>query len=126
MNRSLVAVMMAGSLSLGACATTDPYASNSDNTIQGVGTGAILGGAAGAGVGALVGGPLAGALIGAAVGGIAGAVWADRNNDGQTDGYYQNGTYYEGAPVQGAYQAPPPAPYYPPAPAPVYRSGERG
>ena len=59
------------------------------------------------------------------MGGLAGAVYADRNNDGQADGYYRGGQYYEGAPTQDAYNTPPPAPYYPPAP-PVRRSGERG
>ncbi len=58
-------------------------------------------------------------MIGAAVGGLAGAVWADRNNDGQVDGYVYNGQYYAGAP-SGAAPAPAPA-YTPPS-----RSGERG
>lgn len=129
MNRSFVAAAMAGAISLGGCATTDPYGDTSyrdDSTVRGVAGGAVAGGALGAAAGAVIGGinPLEGALIGAAVGGLAGAVWADRNNDGRTDGYYSNGQYYEGAPQPGAYSQPAPAPYYPPPP--VRRSGERG
>ena len=41
-------------------------------------------------------------MIGAAVGGLAGAIWADRNNDGQVDGYVYNGQYYAGAPSAAA------------------------
>ena len=94
MKKPMIAVLMAGSLSLGACATTDP-------TLGGAATGAGLGAAAGAGLGAVIGGlsPIQGAAIGAAVGGIAGAVWADRNNDGYADGYVREGRYYEGAPA---------------------------
>jgi phage tail tape-measure protein len=98
MKKSFAAILMAGSLSLGACATTDPYA---DDTLAGAGTGAAIGAVAGAGAGAVIGGlsPIEGAAIGAAVGGLAGAVWADSNNDGYADGYYQNGQYYEGRPA---------------------------
>jgi phage tail tape-measure protein len=119
MKKTLSAILIASSMSLGACATThDGYADNT-STLEGAATGAAVGAAAGAGVGAVVGGltPIEGALVGAAVGGIAGAIWADRDNDGRADGYYQNGTYYEGRPApQPAYQAP----------APVSRAGERG
>ena len=92
MKKSLVAVLMAGSISLGACATNDAYA---DDTLRDAGTGAAIGAAAGAGVGAVVGGltPIEGAVLGAAVGGLAGAVWADRDNDGRADGYYRDGQY---------------------------------
>ena len=62
---------------------------------------------------------LQGAVIGAAVGGVAGAIWADRNNDGQVDGYVYNGQYYAGAPSSSAAPAPMAAP-------PPSRSGERG
>lgn len=125
MKKPFAIALIAGSISLGGCATTGYQ---DDATLRGAGTGAGVGGLLGAGVGAVVGGinPLEGALIGAAVGGLAGAVYADRNNDGVTDGYYRNGQYYEGAPSQDAYSAPLPAPYYPPAPPPVRRSGERG
>jgi uncharacterized membrane protein len=98
MKKSIIAVLMAGSISLGACATNDPYR---DDTLRGAGTGAAVGAAAGAGLGAVVGGlsPIEGAAIGAAVGGLAGAVWADRNNDGYADGYVREGQYYEGRPT---------------------------
>lgn len=93
MKRTFMAALMAGSLSLGACATTN-------DDMADIGTGAAVGAAAGAGVGAVVGGlsPIEGALAGAAIGGLAGAVWTDRDNDGRADGYTQNGTYYEGVP----------------------------
>lgn len=98
MKKSLTAILMASSLSLSACATTDPYADNS--TLEGAGSGAAIGAVAGAGLGAAVGGlgVLEGAAIGAAVGGIAGAVWADQNNDGYADGYVREGRYYQGYP----------------------------
>jgi hypothetical protein len=96
MNKSLTAVLLAGSLSLGACATYPQ-----DETIAGAATGAAIGGAAGAGLGAVVGGlsAIEGAAIGAAVGGLAGAVWADRDNDGYADGYVREGQYYQGRPA---------------------------
>ena len=104
MKKPVLAILMAGSLSLGACATTydDPgYAG--DDTLRGAGTGAAIGAAAGAGLGAAVGGlgVIEGAAIGAAVGGLAGAVWADRDNDGYADGYVREGRYYEGRPTGG-------------------------
>ncbi len=115
MSKPMIAILIAGSLSLGACATND-YAARDD--MEDIGTGAAIGAAAGAGVGAVVGGlsPIEGALIGAVVGGVAGAIWTDRDNDGYVDGYTQNGVYYEGRPPANSYQ---------PAPAPV-ASGERG
>jgi phage tail tape-measure protein len=133
MKKHMIAVLLAGSVSLGACATTDEYGYRDDNSdvVAGAGTGAIAGGALGAGVGAVVGGlsPIEGAVIGAAVGGLAGAIWADRDTDGRADGYVREGQYYEGeyeAPPAPAYTAPAPA-YYPPPPPPVRRrSGERG
>lgn len=98
MKKSMIAIAVAGSMSLGACTT---YDSGMDDTLRGVGTGAAIGGLAGAGVGAVVGGlsPIAGAAIGAAVGGIGGAIWADQNNDGYADGYVREGQYYEGTPA---------------------------
>jgi uncharacterized membrane protein len=94
MQKSLVAVLLAGSLSLTACASVD------DARLSDVGTGAAIGAVGGAGVGAVVGGvnPIEGAVIGAAIGGLAGAVWSDSNNDGYADGYTQNGQYYQGRP----------------------------
>ena len=94
MNRTLTAVLLAGSLSLGACASTG------DRDLAAVGTGAVVGAAGGAALGEIVAGaPIEGALIGAAVGGIAGAVWADRDRAGRADGYYSNGQYYAGTPA---------------------------
>ena len=116
MKKTVSVILIAGSMSLGAC-TGNSYEDR--ETLQTAGAGAALGGLAGAGAGAVIGGlsPIEGALIGAAVGGLAGAVWADRDQDGRADGYYQNGTYYEGRPpVTDTYQAP----------APVARAGERG
>ncbi|HEY0043727.1 MAG TPA: YMGG-like glycine zipper-containing protein [Allosphingosinicella sp.] len=97
MNKSISAVLLAGSMSLAACTTT----AQEDATLRGAGTGAGIGAVAGAGVGAVIGGlnPIEGAAIGAAVGGLAGAVWADRDNDGYADGYSRGGQYYEGRPA---------------------------
>ncbi len=117
MKKAICAALIAGSMSLGACASQG----YDDDTLETAGAGAAVGAVAGAGLGAVVGGlsPIEGAAIGAAVGGIAGAIWADRDGDGRADGYYQNGTYYQGPPPP-----PPPAPAY--QPAPVNRAGERG
>ena len=97
MKKPMIAILMAGSVSLGACTSYGP----NDETLRGAGTGAAIGAAAGAGLGAVAGGlgVIEGAAIGAAVGGLAGAVWADRNNDGYADGYVREGQYYEGAPA---------------------------
>jgi hypothetical protein len=97
MKKPVLAILMAGSVSLGACTSYG----NNDDTLRGAGTGAAVGAAAGAGLGAVVGGisAIEGAAIGAAVGGLAGAVWADRNNDGYADGYIREGQYYEGRPA---------------------------
>lgn len=105
----------------GAPAGYDP-ARRCPTVAGGAATGAGVGAVGGAGLGAVVGGidPITGAVVGALVGGLAGAVWADQNNDGCVDGYYQNGQYYSGAPQpqpQGTYQQP--VQSYP-------RSGERG
>jgi hypothetical protein len=100
MNKTLISLVAAAALPLGACAST--Y--DDDSTLATVGTGAAIGAAGGAGVAAIAGGDLlTGAAIGAAVGGLAGAVWADRNGDGRADGYVYNGQYYEGEP-SGSYQ----------------------
>jgi hypothetical protein len=111
MKKPIIALLLASSMSLGACATSE------DDTLASAGTGAAIGAVGGAGVGAVVGGlsPVEGAVIGAVVGGIAGAVWADQDNDGYADGYVRNGQYYQGRPpAPNQYQE-----------APV-RSGERG
>ena len=95
MKKTIMMLCGAAALSLGGCASTD------DDTLASAGTGAAIGAATGAGVGAVVGGltPIEGAVIGAAVGGVAGAVWADRDNDGYSDGYVQNGQYVQGSPT---------------------------
>ena len=132
MKPSVLMLLAAASLPLGACTSTRDSSLASADTApapyqsaaaapqcRSVGNtalaGAGLGAAAGAGVGALAGGVsvLGGALVGAAVGGLAGAVWADANNDGCVDGYMREGRYYEGEPTVQ------------PAPA-TYRTGERG
>ena len=99
MHKTVIMLIGASALSLGGCTSM-----NNDDTLASAGTGAALGAAAGAGVGAVVGGlsPIEGAVIGAAVGGIGGAIWADRNNDGYSDGYVQNSQYYEGRPQYAA------------------------
>ena len=109
----MIAVLLAGTMTLGACTSVD------DARMADVGTGAAVGAAGGAGVGALVGGVgvIEGAVIGAAIGGLAGAVWSDANNDGRVDGYTYNGQYYAGSP-----QANPPATTAPPP----MGAGERG
>ncbi len=95
MRKTFMAVMMAGSISLGACSTTEA----DEIRLRGAGTGAVVGGALGAGAGALAGDAIAGAAIGAGIGGLAGAVWADANRDGRADGYTRNGRYYPGMPA---------------------------
>lgn len=99
MKSSILALMAAASLPLGACTSM-----NDGSTLASAGTGAAIGAAGGAGVAAIAGGDLlTGAAIGAVVGGVAGAVWADRDNDGRADGYYRDGQYYAGEP--GQYQS---------------------
>ena len=93
MKKSVAAVLLAGSLSLGACAST------TNHDLAAAGTGAAIGAAGGAALGAVVAGaPIEGALIGGAIGGIAGAFWADQDNDGRADGYMREGRYYPGTP----------------------------
>jgi hypothetical protein len=90
----MIAVVLASSISLSACAYND-------KTLETAATGAAVGAAGGAAVGAVVGGitPIQGAAVGAAIGGITGAIWADQNHDGYADGYVQEGQYYAGAPA---------------------------
>ena len=94
MKKFMMAALLASSLSLGACATTD------SQTAGDIAQGAAIGAAGGAAIGAVVPGVnvIQGAAIGAGIGGLAGAVWADNNNDGYADGYVQNGQYYAGQP----------------------------
>ena len=107
MQKSILALALAGSVTLSACASNPRVAQD-----------AAIGGLGGAAVGAVVPGVsvIEGAAVGAAIGGLAGAVWSDNNNDGYVDGYMYNGQYYAGAPQTN----PPPA-----APAPM-GAGERG
>ena len=93
MRKSMIAILLAGTVSLGACAANSEQAGN-------MAQGAAIGAAGGAAVGAVVPGVnvIEGAAVGAAIGGLAGAVWADNNNDGYADGYVQNGNYYAGTP----------------------------
>ena len=90
MRKSMLALMLAGTASLAACA-------NNPRVAQGAGVGA-LGGAA---VGAVVPGVsvVEGAVAGAVIGGLAGAVWSDQNGDGYVDGYTYNNQYYAGTPA---------------------------
>ena len=93
MRKSILALTLASTLTLGACATDSRTAGD-------IAQGAAVGAAGGAAVGAVVPGVsmIEGAAVGAAIGGLAGAVWADTNNDGYVDGYVQNGQYYAGTP----------------------------
>src|SRR5881394_2454619 len=89
MRKSILALTLASSAMLGACATHPEVAQ-----------GAAIGAAGGAAVGAMTGaGVIEGAAVGAAIGGLAGAVWADTNNDGYVDGYMYSGQYYAGTPT---------------------------
>src|SRR5438045_8831109 len=89
MHKSILALALASSVTLSACATNPQVAQD-----------AAIGGVGGAAVGAVVPGVsvIEGAAVGAAIGGLAGAVWADNNNDGYVDGYVYNGQYYPGTP----------------------------
>jgi uncharacterized membrane protein len=93
MRKSMIAMLLAGTVSLSACATDSQQAGD-------IAQGAAIGATGGVVAGAVIPGVsvIEGAAIGAAVGGLAGAVWADNNNDGYADGYVQNGQYYSGTP----------------------------
>ena len=93
MKKSILAIALATSVSLSACATNSRTAGD-------LAEGAAYGAAGGAVVGAVVPGVslIEGAAVGAVIGGLANAVWADQNNDGYVDGYVQNGQYYTGQP----------------------------
>ena len=92
MKKSILAITLASSVALTACA--------GNRTAGNVAEGAAYGATAGVVAGAVVPGlsVIEGAAVGAAIGGLAGGVWADNNNDGYVDGYVQNGTYYGGTP----------------------------
>ncbi|HEU4877729.1 MAG TPA: glycine zipper domain-containing protein [Sphingomicrobium sp.] len=97
MKKMMMAALLAGSMSLSACASDGMNSRMAGDVAQG----AAVGAAGGAALGAVVPGVnvIEGAAIGAGIGGLAGAVWADNNNDGYADGYYQNGQYYAGQPA---------------------------
>ena len=82
MRKSILALTLASTAALGACASNPRVAQD-----------AAIGGLGGAAVGAVVPGVsvIEGAAVGAAIGGLAGAVWADNNNDGYVVGYVYNG-----------------------------------
>src|SRR2546430_15178393 len=90
MRRSILALTLASTAALGACAENPRVA-------EGAAVGAAGGAAVGAGVPGASG--IQGAAAGAAVGGLARAVWADKNNDGYVDGHVYNGPYYAGTPA---------------------------
>ena len=89
MRKQIMALTLASTLTLGACASNPRVAQD-----------AAIGGIGGAAVGAVVPGVsvIEGAAVGAAIGGLAGAIWSDTNNDGYVDGYTYNGQYYAGTP----------------------------
>ena len=93
MQKSFLAVVMASSVALSACATDS-------QTSGDIAQGAAIGAAGGVAAGAVIPGVsvIEGAAVGAAICGLAGAVWADQNNDGYVDGYVSNGQYYTGTP----------------------------
>src|SRR4029078_1826670 len=92
MRTSFLAVALASTVALSACAA--------NRTNGDIAQGAAIGAAGGAAVGAGVAGisTIEGDAGGAGIGGLAGAVWADNNNDGYVDGYVYNGQYYSGTP----------------------------
>ncbi|HEY0445787.1 MAG TPA: hypothetical protein VGD19_04970 [Allosphingosinicella sp.] len=129
MNKAMTAILVAGTIGLGACTTYDDRAGyNDDSTLRGAATGAAIGAVGGAAAGAVIPGvsPVEGAVAGAVVGGVAGAIAADNDRDGYPDDQYYDrngdGYYDERYDANGR-----PMPVrYPPPPPPVYRSGERG
>jgi hypothetical protein len=90
MRRSILALTLASTAALGACANNPRVAQD-----------AAIGAAGGAAVGAVVPGVsvIEGAAVGAAIGGLAGAVWSDTNNDGYVVGYTYTVQYYAGSPT---------------------------
>src|SRR4051812_33200339 len=89
MRNSILAITLASTAALSACASNPRVA-------QDAGIGAVGGAAVGAVVPGV--GIIEGAAVGAAIGGLAGAIWSDSNNDGYVDGYTYNGQYYTGTP----------------------------
>src|SRR4029078_13047031 len=90
MQKSILALALAGTVTRSACATNPRIAQD-----------AAIGGVGGAAVGAVVPGVsvIEGAAVRAAIGRRAGASLVDTNNDGYVDGYTYNGQYYAGTPT---------------------------
>jgi hypothetical protein len=102
MRKVMIGLVLAGSMSLGACAS-DGYYSQNDRQLRSAGKGAAIGAAAGAGVGAVVDGVSVaeGAAAGAAVGAVVGAVTSGnhswyRDNYGRCYYVDRNGNYVYG------------------------------
>ena len=87
--KSILVAVAASSLSLGACATNDPYGYNNNDQTRRAATGAAIGAAGGAVLGAVVPGisPVTGAVAGAVLGGVAGAVIRGKQYYRDTRGY---------------------------------------
>lgn len=137
MKRVLAGLLLAGTVTLGGCATYeddrgydgDRYENrgydDDDRTLRGAATGAAVGAAAGAVGGAVIGGvsPIEGAIAGAVVGGVVGAIAADNDGDGYRDDEYydRNGDgYYDGKYYESG------RPMHVKPKASYRRSGERG
>lgn len=102
MRKVLMSLAIAGSMSLGACATPygsdryDRYGDRNQGQMGRAVAGAAIGAAAGAGLGAVVGGvtPGQGAAVGAIAGGAIGAATNNNNQrwypDNRGDCYYVN------------------------------------
>jgi len=94
MNRLVFASVIASSIAVAGCATTDPYGYNNggyqyDSQGRRVATGAAIGGVTGAVAGAIIPGvnPVTGAVVGAVLGGVAGAVIKGKQYYRDTRGY---------------------------------------
>lgn len=87
MRTLMTGLILAGSLSMGACAY-DPY-TGTERTVRDAAVGAAAGAAVGAGVGAVVGGisPGEGAAIGAVGGAVVGAATSNDNRRWYRDEY---------------------------------------
>jgi uncharacterized protein YcfJ len=89
MKKLIFAAAAASTLSLSACATSDPYGYGNNGQTNRAVTGAALGAAGGAAVGAIVPGvnPIEGAVAGAVLGGVLGAVVKGKQYYRDTRGY---------------------------------------
>jgi phage tail tape-measure protein len=90
MKKLMMTALVAGSLTVGGCATTDGYYNDGrSNTGSRAATGAAVGAAVGAGVGAVVPGvsTVTGAIAGGVAGAVLGAVINNRQYYRDTRGY---------------------------------------